>query len=135
MTPGDKTPYTGDVDLISGELGDDFTYYLAKSEQIPSAVGLSVFVEKDDSIKAAGGFMVQVMPGASDEAITKLETAIQGMPRVSDLLWKVRRQKTSCICCSLMKNSRCCRRCRYHMPATATKIALHMLWQRSNRLI
>ncbi|MCB8599792.1 Hsp33 family molecular chaperone HslO, partial [Blautia sp. DFI.9.9] len=59
---------------------------MAKSEQIPSAVGLSVFVEKDDSIKAAGGFMVQVMPGASDEAITKLETAIQGMPRVSDLL-------------------------------------------------
>ena len=86
MTPGDKTPYTGEVDLISGELGDDFTYYLAKSEQIPSAVGLSVFVEKDDSIKAAGGFMVQVMPGANDEAITKLETAIQGMPRVSDLL-------------------------------------------------
>lgn len=86
MNPGDKTPYTGEVNLVSGELGDDFTYYLAQSEQIPSAVGLSVFVEKDDSIGVAGGFMVQVLPGAKDEQITALEKAIKNLPLVSEML-------------------------------------------------
>lgn len=86
MNPGDKTPYTGEVNLVSGELGDDFTYYLAQSEQIPSAVGLSVFVEKDDSIGVAGGFLVQVLPGAKDEQIADLEKAIQNLPLVSEML-------------------------------------------------
>lgn len=86
MTPGDKTPYTGEVDLISGELGEDFTYYLAQSEQIPSAVGLSVFVESDDSIGVAGGFLVQVLPGTSDEEISKLEATIKDLPLVSEML-------------------------------------------------
>lgn len=86
MAPGDKTPYTGEVNLVSGELGDDFTYYLAQSEQIPSAVGLSVFVNTDDSIEVAGGFMIQVMPGASDEEISKLEKTLKGMPLVSEML-------------------------------------------------
>ena len=86
MTPGDKTPYTGEVNLVSGELGEDFTYYLAQSEQIPSAVGLSVFVESDDSIGVAGGFLVQVLPGASDEEIGKLETTIKDLPLVSEML-------------------------------------------------
>lgn len=86
MTPGDKTPYTGEVNLVSGELGEDFTYYLAQSEQIPSAVGLSVFVESDDSIGVAGGFLVQVLPGASDEEISKLETTIKDLPLVSEML-------------------------------------------------
>ena len=86
MTPGDKTPYTGEVNLVSGELGDDFTYYLAQSEQIPSAVGLSVFVEKDDSIDVAGGFMVQVLPGAKDEQIADLEKSIKELPLVSEML-------------------------------------------------
>jgi len=79
-------PYTGQVPLVSGELGEDFTYYLAKSEQIPSAVGVSVFVEPDNSVKVAGGFMVQVMPGASDEAIARLEQRLSAMPMVSELL-------------------------------------------------
>jgi len=79
-------PYTGQVPLVSGELGEDFTYYLAKSEQIPSAVGVSVFVEPDNSVKVAGGFMIQVMPGASDEAISRLEKRIEAMPMVSELL-------------------------------------------------
>lgn len=86
MAPGDKTPYTGEVNLVSGELGDDFTYYLAKSEQIPSAVGLSVFVEPDDSIGVAGGFMVQVLPGATDAQISDLEQSIKKLPLVSELL-------------------------------------------------
>lgn len=86
MAPGDKTPYTGEVNLVSGELGDDFTYYLAQSEQIPSAVGLSVFVNPDESIDVAGGFMIQVMPGASDEAISKLEAKLKQLPLVSEML-------------------------------------------------
>lgn len=79
-------PYTGQVPLISGELGEDFTYYLAKSEQIPSSVGVSVFVEPDNSVKVAGGFMIQVMPGATDEAIARLEKRLKEMPMVSELL-------------------------------------------------
>lgn len=86
MAPGDKTPYTGEVNLASGELGDDFTYYLAQSEQIPSAVGLSVFVNKDDSIGVTGGFMVQVLPGAKDEQISDLEKSIKSLPLISELL-------------------------------------------------
>ncbi|MGP4115635.1 Hsp33 family molecular chaperone HslO [Levilactobacillus zymae] len=79
-------PYTGQVPIISGELGEDFTYYLAKSEQIPSSVGVSVFVEPDNSVKVAGGFMIQVMPGATDEAIARLEKRLKEMPMVSELL-------------------------------------------------
>jgi molecular chaperone Hsp33 len=79
-------PYTGQVPLASGEIGDDFTYYLAQSEQIPSAVGVSVFVNDDNSIKVAGGFLVQVMPGAKDEAISRLEKRLKEVPMVSELL-------------------------------------------------
>ncbi|CAJ1226385.1 33 kDa chaperonin [Levilactobacillus zymae] len=83
---GLSQPYTGQVPIISGELGEDFTYYLAKSEQIPSSVGVSVFVEPDNSVKVAGGFMIQVMPGATDEAIARLEKRLKEMPMVSELL-------------------------------------------------
>ena len=62
---GLKEPFTGQVPLVSGEIAEDFTYYLAKSEQIPSSVGLSVFVNSDNTIGTAGGFMIQVMPGMS----------------------------------------------------------------------
>lgn len=86
VAPGDKPPYTGEVNLVSGELGEDFTYYLAQSEQIPSAVGLSVFVQPDESIQVAGGFLVQVLPGASDEKISQLESKIKDMPLVSEML-------------------------------------------------
>lgn len=68
---GLKEPYTGQVPIVSGEIAEDFAYYLTKSEQIPSAVGLSVFVNPNNSIGAAGGFMLQALPGASDELITK----------------------------------------------------------------
>ncbi|AVK61853.1 Hsp33 family molecular chaperone HslO [Lactobacillus sp. CBA3605] len=79
-------PFTGQVPLVSGELGEDFTYYLAQSEQIPSAVGLSVFVNEDNTVEVAGGFLVQVLPGATDEAISDLEHKLQELPLVSQLL-------------------------------------------------
>ncbi|MEJ6348078.1 Hsp33 family molecular chaperone HslO [Holzapfeliella sp. He02] len=81
-----KEPFTGQVPLISGELGEDFTYYLAKSEQIPSAVGLSCFVNPNNSIGAAGGFMIQVLPNASEESIAKLEESLKQLPLVSKLV-------------------------------------------------
>lgn len=79
-------PFTGTVALVSGELGEDFTYYLAQSEQIPSAVGLSVFVNDDNSISVAGGFLVQVLPNATDEAISSLEAKLKDLPLVSQLM-------------------------------------------------
>lgn len=79
-------PFTGQVPLVSGELGEDFTYYLAQSEQIPSAVGLSVFVNEDNTIGVAGGFLVQVLPNATDDAISSLESKLKELPLVSQLL-------------------------------------------------
>ncbi|GKU77049.1 Hsp33 family molecular chaperone HslO [Paenibacillus sp. L3-i20] len=83
---GMKEPYRGSVPIISGELGEDFTYYFAVSEQTPSAVGVGVLVEPDNSVTHAGGFIVQLMPGLTDEEITRLEQAIAKLPHVTALL-------------------------------------------------
>lgn len=83
---GMKDYFTGSSPIVSGELGDDFTYYFAKSEQVPSSVGLGVLVNPDNSIKAAGGFIIQVMPGADDKVISQLEDAISNMTPVSKLI-------------------------------------------------
>lgn len=83
---GLKEPFSGQVPIVSGELAEDFTYYLAVSEQIPSAVGLSVLVETDDTIRTAGGFLIQIMPGADDETITKIEQRLAETRKISDLL-------------------------------------------------
>lgn len=83
---GLKEPFSGQVPLVSGELGEDFTYYMATSEQVPSSIGLSVLVNPDESIKASGGFMIQMMPGADEEIVEQIEERLQQMPLVSDLL-------------------------------------------------
>lgn len=83
---GLKEPFSGQTPIVSGEIGEDFTYYLAVSEQIPSAVGVSVLVDTDDSIKTAGGFMIQIMPGASDEVIDQIEARLKETTRISTLL-------------------------------------------------
>jgi molecular chaperone Hsp33 len=83
---GLKDPYRGSVPIISGELGEDFTYYFAVSEQTPSAVGLGVLVDTDNSVIYAGGFIVQLMPGLTDAEITRLEQAIGSLPPVTTLM-------------------------------------------------
>lgn len=83
---GLKTPFSGQVPLVSGELAEDFTYYMAVSEQTPSSFGLSVLVNPDETVEVAGGFMLQVLPGASEETIDQLEETIQNLPQVSDFL-------------------------------------------------
>lgn len=83
---GLKEPFSGQTPIVSGEIGENFTYYLAVSEQIPSAVGVSVLVDTDDSIKTAGGFMIQIMPGASDEIIDQIEARLKETARISTLL-------------------------------------------------
>ncbi|KRN12494.1 Hsp33-like chaperonin [Fructilactobacillus fructivorans] len=85
---GTSEPYTSDVPLASGKIGDDFTFYLAKSEQIPSAVGVSVDIDGKNNVQSAGGCLIQVMPGASDEAIDKLEKALKTAPSISSMLEK-----------------------------------------------
>ena len=81
---GLKEPYTGQTPLATGEIGDDLTYYFAVSEQTPSAVGLGVLVDTDGSIKHAGGFIIQLMPFASEETISMLEKTLAGMSSVTD---------------------------------------------------
>lgn len=80
---GLKEPYTGQVPIVSGEIAEDIAYYLTKSEQIPSAVGLSVFVNPNNTIGAAGGFMLQALPGASDSLIDQTIERINNLPALS----------------------------------------------------
>ena len=79
-------PYIGTVELVSGEIAEDLTYYFAQSEQTPSAVGLGVLVDKDITVRCAGGFIVQLMPDVTDEAISLLEQNIQSIRPVTELL-------------------------------------------------
>lgn len=83
---GLKEPYIGQTILVSGEIAEDFTYYFATSEQTPSAVALGVLVDVDYSVKHSGGFIIQVLPGASDEAIDLLEDKLKDFPPVTALL-------------------------------------------------
>ncbi|HER0896277.1 TPA: Hsp33 family molecular chaperone HslO [Streptococcus pyogenes] len=83
---GTGNPYTSTTPLITGEIGEDFAYYLTESEQTPSAIGLNVLLDKNDKVKVAGGFMVQVLPGASEEEIARYEKRLQEMPAISHLL-------------------------------------------------
>jgi molecular chaperone Hsp33 len=79
-------PYTGSVELVSGEIAEDIAQYLTVSEQTPSAVSLGVLVESDNSVIAAGGFLLQMMPGAADETIEVLEKNVSLMPPISNLV-------------------------------------------------
>ncbi len=81
-----KEPYIGSVELVSGEIGDDVTAYFAQSEQTPTACALGVLVDRDRSVKVAGGYLVQLLPGAPDEVIDKLEAGIQRAGGVTAML-------------------------------------------------
>ena len=83
---GLKEPYVGQTQLQTGEIGDDLTYYFASSEQVPSCVGLGVLMERDNTVKRAGGFIVQLMPDATEEIIEKLEANLAQITSVTGLL-------------------------------------------------
>lgn len=83
---GLKEPYSGQVALQTGEIAEDLTYYFAVSEQVPSAVGLGVLMNKDNTVRQAGGFIVQVMPFAEESTIAKLEQNVQKIQSVTTLL-------------------------------------------------
>jgi len=83
---GLKEEYESKIELVSGEIGEDLTYYYTQSEQIPSAVGLGVLVDTDLSVRSAGGFILQLLPETSDEIITKLEKNLKNVRSVSRLI-------------------------------------------------
>ncbi len=84
---GLKEPFAGTTELVTGEIAEDLTYYFASSEQVPSSVGLGVLLNREDgSVRCSGGFILQVMPGATDETIDKLEKNLSGVKSVTDLL-------------------------------------------------
>ena len=85
---GMKEPYVGQVALQTGEIAEDLTYYFATSEQIPSAVGLGVLMNKDNTVKQAGGFILQLLPFTSEEIIGKLEEKIKTIDSVTEMLEK-----------------------------------------------
>ena len=81
-----KEPYIGSTELVSGEIGDDVTAYFVQSEQTPTACALGVLVDRDQSVKVAGGYLVQLLPGAPDEVIDALEAGIQRAGAVTKML-------------------------------------------------
>ena len=81
-----KEPYIGSVQLISGEIGDDVTAYFVQSEQIPTACALGVLVDRDQSVQVAGGYLLQLLPGAPDDVIDRLEAGIQRAGAVTKML-------------------------------------------------
>ncbi|HIR27122.1 MAG TPA: Hsp33 family molecular chaperone HslO [Candidatus Choladousia intestinigallinarum] len=83
---GLKEPYTGQCELQTGEIGDDLTYYFAVSEQVPSSVGLGVLLNKENTVRQAGGFIIQLMPFTSEEVIRRLEEKLAGLHSVTALL-------------------------------------------------
>lgn len=81
-----KEPYVGSIELISGEIGDDVTAYFAQSEQTPTACALGVLVDRDLNVKVAGGYLIQLLPGATEETITAVEQGIQRAGAVTAML-------------------------------------------------
>lgn len=83
---GMRQPYSGTVGIVSGEIGEDLAHYLVTSEQVPSAVGIGVFVQPDESIEAAGGYIVQLMPGMPDRDASTIEEAVRALPHPTTML-------------------------------------------------
>ena len=83
---GLKEPYTGTCELVSGEIAEDLTYYFASSEQTPSSVGLGVLITKDNTVNVAGGFIIQLMPDATEETISIVEEKISTIKSVTSML-------------------------------------------------
>lgn len=84
--PNEKQPYTGTVKIQSGEIGEDIAYYLFQSQQTPSVVALGVFVEADNTVSAAGGSLLQVMPGATEATLQALEERVKQMQPVTEII-------------------------------------------------
>lgn len=83
---GLKEPYSGQIQLVSGELAEDLTYYYAVSEQTPSSVGLGVLMNKENTVRQAGGFIIQLMPDAGDDVISQLEEKLAKVSSVTSML-------------------------------------------------
>ncbi|MCD4817477.1 MAG: Hsp33 family molecular chaperone HslO [Candidatus Cloacimonetes bacterium] len=83
---GLKHPYVGTVELLYGEIAEDITYYFAKSDQIPTSVGLGVLIDKNGEVKKSGGFIIQLMPGIPEETIVQIEKNLEKFPNLTDMM-------------------------------------------------
>lgn len=83
---GMRQPYVSTVELITGEIGDDLANYFLQSEQVPSAVGIGVFVLPDGSVEAAGGYIIQLMPGVSDDEAIRIDSIVRELPHPTQML-------------------------------------------------
>ena len=83
---GLKDPYVGQVELVSGEIAEDLAYYITSSEQVPSAVALGVLMNRNNTVRCAGGLIIQALPGADDETVASLEERLARIPSMTQLL-------------------------------------------------
>jgi molecular chaperone Hsp33 len=83
---GLRQPYVSTIEIVSGEVGEDLAEYLARSEQVPSAVGIGVFVLPDRSVEAAGGYIVQLMPGVADSEAARIDAVVRELPHPTTML-------------------------------------------------
>src|SRR5262249_42638432 len=81
-----REPYCGSVPIVSGEIGEDLAYYLTMSEQIPSAVSLGVFVDGEGSVTASGGYIIQIMPGADEKIVERINAAVKAAPPSTQMI-------------------------------------------------
>ncbi|MDE6240821.1 MAG: Hsp33 family molecular chaperone HslO [Anaeroplasmataceae bacterium] len=81
-----RAPFSSTCEIVSGEIAEDFTYYFAKSEQIPSSVGLGVLIDPDGNVLSAGGFLLQIMPGCKEETLLKLENRLKTLKSCSEMI-------------------------------------------------
>ena len=85
---GMKEPYSGRVPIVTGEIAEDMTYYFAKSDQVPTAIGLGVLVDTDYTVKTAGGYMIQLMPDATEETAERIEKIVRNAPPITEMFEK-----------------------------------------------